>query len=141
MDTKPLTRFTKRHEPSPEVDELARKVIGSLIEVHRKLGPGFLENIYEEAACIEFTKQGISYERQVKVFVEYDGKMIGEGRIDLLVENRLILELKAVEALAPIHQAQIMSYLRMTNLELGLLVNFNVPILKYGLKRIVWTKN
>lgn len=127
-------------EPGSEVDELARRVIGALIEVHRKLGPGFLENVYEEAACIEFAKQGIPYERQVKVFVEYDGKVIGEGRIDLLVDKKLILELKAVDMLAPIHQAQILSYLRMTGLELGLLVNFNVPVLKYGIKRAVWTK-
>jgi GxxExxY protein len=127
-------------EPSPEVDKLARRVIGALIEVHRKLGPGFLENVYEEATCIEFTKQGIPHERQVKVSVEYDGKAIGEGRIDLLVDKKLIVELKAVDALAPIHQAQIMSYLRTTGLELGLLVNFNVPVLKYGIKRAVWTK-
>jgi GxxExxY protein len=130
----------KLKEPSKEVDELARVVIGALIEVHRKLGPGFLESIYEEAACIEFYKRGVSYERQVIVAVEYDGRVIGEGRIDLLVGTKLIVELKAVDALAPIHQAQLMSYLRMTKLELGLLVNFNVPVLKYGIKRVVLTQ-
>jgi GxxExxY protein len=139
MNTAPQKSFPHRREPSPELDELARKVIGALIEVHRKLGPGFLENVYEEAACIEFAKQGIPYARQVKVTVEYDGKVIGEGRIDLLVDKKIIIEIKAVDTLAPIHQAQIMSYLRMTGLELGLLVNFNVPILKYGIKRIIWT--
>jgi GxxExxY protein len=131
---------SKLREPSKEVDELARVVIGALIEVHRKLGPGFLESIYEEAACIEFYKRGVSYERQVIVAVEYDGRVIGEGRIDLLVGTKLIVELKAVDALAPIHQAQLMSYLRMTKLELGLLVNFNVPVLKYGIKRVVLTQ-
>ena len=130
---------SKVKEPSPEVDELARKVIGALIEVHRKLGPGFLESVYEEAACIEFTKNRIPYERQVKIVIEYDGRMVGEARIDLLINKKLIVELKAVDALVPIHQAQLMSYLRMTKLELGLLVNFNVPVLKNGIKRIVLT--
>jgi GxxExxY protein len=133
-------RITRVKEPSSEVDELARKVIGALIEVHRKLGPGFLESVYEEAACIELAKNKIPYERQVKIVVEYDGKAIGEGRIDLLIDKKLIVELKAVDALAPIHQAQLMSYLRMRKLELGLLVNFNVPILKNGIKRVVLTQ-
>jgi GxxExxY protein len=111
-----------------------------LIEVHRKLGPGFLESVYEEAACIEFEKRKIPYERQVKIAVEYDGKIIGEGRIDLLIDKKLIVELKAVDSLAPIHLAQVMSYLRMTKLDLGLLVNFNVPVLKNGIKRVVLTQ-
>jgi GxxExxY protein len=128
-----------RKEPSPEVDALAYKVIGVLIEVHRKLGPGFLESVYERATCIELAKNHISYERQVKIDVTYDGKVIGEGRIDLLIDKKLILELKAVEALAPIHHMQALAYLRMTGLELALLVNFNVPVMRSGIKRVVFT--
>jgi len=95
MEIKPATA---KKEPSLEVDNLARKVIGILIEVHRKLGPGFLEYVYEEATCIELAKNRIPYERQVKTTVTYDGKVIGEGRIDLLIDKQLILELKAVES-------------------------------------------
>ena len=127
-------------EPSKETDEIAHKLIGALIEVHRKLGPGFIEKIYEEAVCLELKKRDIAYERQVVVNVFYDGSIIGEGRIDLLIEKKIILELKAVESISPVHQAQIMSYLRMTNLELGLLVNFNVAVLKNGIKRVVFSK-
>jgi GxxExxY protein len=126
-------------EPSPEVDALAHTVIGILIEVHRKLGPGFLESVYEEATCIELAKNHIPYERQPKIAVTYDGKVIGEGRLDLLIDKKLILELKAVETLAPIHHMQVLAYLRMAGLELALLVNFNVPILKNGIKRVVLT--
>lgn len=136
MEIKPAT--TKR-EPSPEVDALAYKVIGVLIEVHRKLGPGFLECVYEEATCIELAKNHIPFERQVKIAVTYDGKVIGEGRIDLLIDKKLILELKAVDALAPIHHMQALSYLRMTGLELALLANFNVAVMKNGIKRVVLT--
>lgn len=126
-------------EPDVKVDNLAREVIGALIEVHKKLGPGFLESVYEQAACIELEKRKIPFERQAKVAVLYDGISIGEGRLDLLIDHTLILELKAVDALLPIHQAQLMSYLKMTGCELGLLVNFNVPALKQGIKRVVLT--
>jgi GxxExxY protein len=138
MENKPARN---QKEPSSEVDALAYKVIGVLIEVHRKLGPGFLESVYEEATCIELAKNQILYERQVRVAVTYDGKVIGEGRIDLLIEKKLILELKAVEALAPIHFMQALAYLRMTGLELALLANFNVSIMKNGIKRVVFTRS
>ena len=134
METRP------KREPSPEVDALAHKVIGTLIEVHRKLGPGFLESVYEEATSIELAKNHIPYERQVKVAVTYDGKLIGEGRIDLLIDKKLILELKAVENLAPIHYMLGLAYLRMTGLELALLANSNVPIMKNGIKRVALTR-
>jgi GxxExxY protein len=126
-------------EPSKEVDDLARLVIGAAIEVHRTLGPGYLESLYEEALVHELRLQDIPYERQVTIFVEYKGLKIGEGRLDLLVDNKLPVELKAVEALAPIHQAQLLSYLKMTGLHLGLLINFNVPLLKQGIKRVILT--
>ena len=127
-------------EPRKEVDELACKVIGSAIEVHRALGPGYTENVYEEALCIEIDDLKIPFERQVKRAVEYKGRKVGEGRLDLLVAKILPVELKAVESFVPIHQAQVISYLKMTHLQLGLLINFNVPILKQGIKRIIYTQ-
>jgi GxxExxY protein len=126
-----------RREPSQELDRLARAVIGAAIEVHRALGPGFLESVYEEALCVELELLGIPFARQQPVSVNYKGRAIGEGRIDLLVGGILIVELKAVEELASIHSAQVISYLKMTGHHLGLLINFNVPVLKDGIKRII----
>ena len=122
------------------MDELARKVIGAAIEVHRTLGPGYLESVYEEALCIEIADQNIPFERQFKMAIEYKGRKIGEGRLDLLVGKILPVELKAVDSLGSIHQAQLISYLKMTHLQLGLLINFNVPILKQGMKRVICTQ-
>jgi GxxExxY protein len=129
-----------RPEPSKEVDDLARKIIGAAVEVHRALGPGYTENVYEEALCIEIDELAIPFERQVKVAVEYKGRKVGEGRLDLLVAKILPVELKAVESLATILQAQLISYLKMTHLQLGLLINFNVPLLKQGIKRVIDTQ-
>lgn len=106
------------------------------IEVHRALGPGFFESVYEAALAIELLAGGVPFVRQSAVSVLYKGHGVGEGRLDLLVGSRLIVELKAVEALLPIHTAQVMSYLKATGYHLGLL-NFNVPVLRSGLKRIV----
>jgi GxxExxY protein len=128
-----------RVEPSLEVDELAHRVIGAAIEVHRALGPGYLESVYEEALIVELDIQTIPYERQVKIAVDYKDHKVGEGRLDLLVAKVLPVELKAVESLAPIHQAQLISYLKMTHLQLGLLINFNVPVLKLGIKRVIFS--
>jgi GxxExxY protein len=130
-----------RSEPSQELDDLAHNLIGAAIEVHRALGPGYTENVYEEALCIEISNQNIPFERQVKIAVIYKGQRVGEGRLDLLIAKVLPVELKAVEMLAPIHQAQLLSYLKMTNLQLGLLINFNVPVLKYGIKRVILSKS
>jgi len=132
--------ISTRSEPSKEVDDLARLVIGAAIEVHRALGPGYLESIYEEALYYEIELRGVSCERQVKISVEYKGHRVGEGRLDLLVAKLLPVELKAVDVLAPIHQAQLISYLKMTGLQLGLLVNFNVPLLKQGIKRVIFSE-
>jgi len=132
-------KVAKRTEPSAAVDQLAREVIGAAIEVHRVLGPGFLESVYEEAVAIELAVRNIPFERQVAIGVEYRGQQIGEGRLDLLVGGAVIVELKAVEALAPIHTAQVISYLKTTGHLLGLLINFNVPVLKEGIRRIVLT--
>ncbi|HEX9899530.1 MAG TPA: GxxExxY protein [Candidatus Methylomirabilis sp.] len=124
-------------EPNKEVDRLARAVIGAAIEVHRHLGPGFLEGVYEEALVVELALRDIPFERQKPVPVSYKGHSVGEGRIDLLVATELLVELKAVEVLAPIHKAQVISYLKATGLHLGPLINFNVPILRAGVQRVV----
>ena len=124
-------------EPGERVDRIAREVIGAAIEVHRTLGPGFLESVYEQALGIELGLRRIAYARQKPVELCYKGYPIGESRLDLFVEEMLIVELKAVEALAPIHTAQVISYLKATGCQLGLLINFNVPVLKRGIKRVV----
>lgn len=126
-------------EPDPHVDQLARTVIGAAIEVHRHLGPGFIEGVYEEALAVEFGLRGIPFERQKILGVSYKGRSVGEGRVDFLVGGCLIVETKAVDALAPIHQAQVISYLKATGFQLGLLINFKVPMLREGIKRIIRT--
>ena len=126
-------------EPSEEVDRLTKLVIGAAIEVHRHLGPGYFESVYKEVLGIELTLREISFDRQKPVAVSYKGNAVGEGRLDLLVENVLIVELKTVEAFTEIHKAQVISYLKATNLQLGLLINFNVPVLRHGIKRVVLT--
>ena len=118
------------------IEEAAKKVIGAAIEVHRQLGPGYLESVYEEALAVELTLRGIPFARQVGFALDYKGHKIGEGRMDLLVDSCLVVELKAVEELAPIHTAQTISYLKATKHRLALLINFNVPVLKAGIKRI-----
>jgi GxxExxY protein len=122
---------------SAELNALSHAVIGAAIEVHRTLGPGFLESVYEEALCVELKLRGISFESQVEVGVQYKGEPVGVGRLDILVAGALIVELKAVETLAPIHEAQLLSYLKATSHRLGLLINFNIPVLRNGLKRII----
>ena len=127
-------------EPKVELDALARYVIGAAIEVHRTLGPGYLESVYEKALALELEMQGVSCNRQAIVGIDYKGRFVGEARLDLLVAGRLIVELKAVEALLPIHQAQVISYLKATHQQLGLLINFNVRVLRDGVKRIVFSQ-
>jgi len=103
------------------------------------LGPGFLESVYEEALAVELSLRGVPYVRQKAFGLSYKGHEIGEGRLDLLVGDELLVELKAVEALAPIHKAQVISYLKATGCHLGLLINFNVPVLKTGIQRVVYS--
>lgn len=126
-------------EPSRRVDELARQVIGAAIEVHRILGPGFLESVYEEALTVELTLRDIPFERQKPIQLTYKDRTVGDSRLDLLIGGELIVELKAVETVHPIHPAQVVNYLKITGLELGLLINFNVMQLRDGIKRIVLT--
>ena len=113
-----------RREPSRELDALAHAVVGAAIEVHRHLGPGYLETTYEEAFAIELHLRGIGFERQVPVPVLYKGHPVTEGRADFLAEKALIIELKAVEALAAIYEVQLKNYLKATGIEVGLLINF-----------------
>ncbi len=120
-----------------ELDRLAHEVIGAALEVHRLLGPGFLESVYEEALCVELQLRGIPFARQPTVTLKYKRQTVGQGRLDLLIDETLVIELKAVDGLAPIHTAQLLSYLRATGHKLGLLINFNVPYLKHGIKRII----
>ena len=124
-------------EPSAELDRLAHDVIGSAIEVHRILGPGFLERSYQRALAIELRLRGIPHLIESPIYLEYKGESIGEGRIDILVANELVVELKTVDAIAEIHEAQALAYLKATGHQLALLINFNVPVLKEGIKRII----
>ncbi len=121
-----------------QVEYLAKQVIDSLFEVHRELGPGLLENAYEMALCREFSLRKISFERQKPQPVFYKGVQLECGfRIDVLVEDEIVLELKSVDGLLPIHDAQLINYLRLSEKRLGFLVNFNVPRIKDGLRRRV----
>jgi len=120
-----------------ESDALTEAIIGAAIEVHRHLGPGLNEVLYESALCYEFELRGIGYSRQVETDVVYKGKVIGQTRLDLVVSDRVIVELKACESLSPIHRAQCITYMTITGIKVSLLINFNVPILKDGIKRVV----
>ena len=117
-------------------DPLTREIIGAAIEVHRLIGPGLLESIYEEALCLELEMRGVLVERQVCIDVVYKGHVIKGQRIDLLVEKEVVLELKAVEKVPDLAVAQLMSYLKVTGLKRGLLINFNKKKLVDGVKRI-----
>ena len=124
-------------EPDTQTDALAHEVIGAAIEVHKALGPGFLEEVYERALHVELRIRGIPFQPQVFRQITYKGVIVGKGTLDLLVGDRLVVELKAVREIAPIHRAITISYLRLTNLQLALLINFNVAKLVDGIQRIV----
>jgi GxxExxY protein len=121
-----------------EIDTLSNRIIGAAIEVHKILGPGLLETAYEECLCCELGNIGILYERQAPLPVVYKNTRLDCGyRLDIVVEKAIILELKAIEAIAPIHEAQILTYLKLSGIKLGMLLNFNVPYMKNGIRRIV----
>ena len=132
-----IDRCAERKEPTAIADELAHAVIGAAIEVHRYLGPGYVESVYEEALAVEMRLRGIQFTRQHPVRVVYKSQAVGEGRVDYLVGDVLVVELKAVEALTAVHKAQIISYLKATGNHLGLLINFNVALLRDGIQRVV----
>ena len=120
------------------INELTQTIIGAAIEVHRALGPGLLESAYEECLCKELTLQKISFERQRPLPLEYKGVKLECGyRLDLLVEDTVVLEVKAVDAIISIHEAQLLTYMKLGGWKVGLLINFNVPVLKQGIKRLV----
>ena len=130
--------MNRRDAETPREDEITGEIIGAAIEVHRKLGPGLLESAYEECLCHELSIRQIAFERQVALPVEYKGVRLDCGyRIDIVAEDAVLVELKAVEKLLPIHEAQLLTYLKLSGHQVGLLLNFNVPVLKDGLKRIV----
>ena len=121
-----------------DINDLTGQIIGSAIEVHKALGPGLLESVYEECLCHEFDLRRIPYKRQHAIPVQYKGAKLDCGyRIDILVANRVILELKSVDCLEPIHEAQTLTYLKLTGFKVGLLINFNVPVLRDGVKRLI----
>jgi GxxExxY protein len=131
-------RDTETQRVSEERDPVTEKVIGLAIEVHRHLGPGLLESAYEECLCYEFTQASIPFSRQVALPVIYKNVNLDCGyRMDIVVDELIILELKTVEKILPIHHAQLMTYLKLGNMKTGLLMNFNNAVLKDGIKRVV----
>jgi len=120
-----------------DINELSSKIIGAAIEVHKHLGPGLLESVYEECMARELSMRGILFERQKPVPINYKGVDLDCGyRLDMIVEGQIVLELKACTKLEPIHEAQLLTYLKLSGLKLELLLNFNVPIMKEGIVRI-----
>ena len=119
-------------------EDLTEQIIGAAIEVHKYWGPGLVESIYEKSLAIELEKQGIPFKRQMELELSYKGVSLGEDfRLDLIVGDKVVVELKVVKELAPIHEAQLLTYMKLTNCKVGLLLNFNVPVLKQGIRRLV----
>ena len=119
-------------------EKLTKDIIGAAIEVHRHLGPGLLESAYEECLCHELQLRGLSFERQKPLPLEYKGIKLDCGyRIDILVENKVILELKCANSITPVHEAQLLTYLKLSGLKIGLILNFNVSLMRDGVKRLV----
>ena len=121
-----------------EINRITEKIIGAAIEVHRTLGPGLLESAYETCLSFELAERGLEVDRQKPLPIVYKGNRLDAGyRLDLLVEDQVIVEIKAVDEIAPIHQSQLLSYLKLSGCEVGLLINFNVLVLKNGIKRVI----
>jgi GxxExxY protein len=121
-----------------ELDEITGQIVGAAIDVHRALGPGLLESVYESCLEYDLIERKLNVQRQVALPVSYKQVKLESGyRVDLLVEKRVIVEIKSVEQIAPIHKAQLLTYLKLSNLKVGLLINFNVDILKKGINRVV----
>ena len=119
-------------------DQLTEQIIGGAIEVHKHWGPGIYEEIYERSMYHELNLRNVPFESQLKLPLIYKGKKIGEDlRLDLIVDSKVVVELKAVKRLEPIHEAQLLTYMKLTNCRVGLLINFNVTVLKDGIKRMV----
>lgn len=129
----------KVFEPLPaEIESVAKTIVDSALKVHRALGPGLLESVYELCLAHELRRRNVQLESQVKLPITYDGLIIDAGlRLDLIVAGQIIVEVKAVEKMHPVFNAQLLTYLKLTNLRLGILINFNVPLIRDGIKRIV----
>ena len=124
-------------EPLME-EELTKRIIGAAIEVHRHWGPGLVESIYEKSLAVELERRAIPFKRQLKLELSYKGVVLDEEfRLDLIVGGKVVVELKVVRELAPVCEAQLLTYMRLTDCRVGLLMNFNVPVLKQGIKRLV----
>jgi GxxExxY protein len=131
-------RVNRGDAEAQRINKITEKIIGAAIEIQRVLGPGLLESAYEECLCYELSKRRLSFTRQIELPVVYKEIKLDCGyRIDLLVESLVVLELKAVEKLMPIHEAQLLTYLKLLKSPIGLLINFNVPAVRHGVKRIV----
>jgi GxxExxY protein len=126
---------------SERTEEIAKIIVNSAFKVHKELGPGLLERVYEVCLAHEISKTGLDVKRQIDIPIVYDGIEFSEGlRLDLLVEECIIVEIKAVEQVNPVWEAQIISHLKLLNKDLGFLINFNVPLIKSGIKRLINTK-
>jgi GxxExxY protein len=133
-----LTETNQGVATERQENDISGKIIGAGIEVHKHLGPGLLESAYEECLCCELGLRGIDFTRQVPLPLNYKGLKLDCGyRLDLLVEDKIIVELKTVEAIAPIHEAQMLTYLKVRDMRVGLIINFNVRLLVDGIKRLV----
>ena len=127
--------------PNEQIEQIAKIIVNSAFKVHKELGPGLLEKVYEACLVYEITKAGFEVKRQVEVPIIYDGVTLKEYlRLDIIVENSIIIEVKAVDIVNPVWNAQIISHLKLTNNELGFLINFNVPLIKNGIKRFINSK-
>jgi len=122
---------------SDDEELVAHEVIACALVVHRELGPGYLESFYRKAMCLELQAHALAFETEKAIDVTYRGSSIGMHRVDLIVQGLVVVELKAVDAIDPVHRKQVVSYLKATKLRLGLLINFDVELLKHGLKRMV----
>ncbi|HEY9113888.1 MAG TPA: GxxExxY protein [Bacteroidales bacterium] len=137
MENENTKFFQKKFAPIPkELDEIGKKIVDAAFTVHKNLGPGLLEKVYEICFCHELSKRGLTFQRQLDIPVVYDNLVFDEGlRLDVLVENEIICELKAVEIVNPVWDAQVLSHLKLANKRLGYLINFNVLNIGQGIKR------
>jgi GxxExxY protein len=131
----------KKNMLSERTEEIGKIIVNSAFKVHKQLGPGLLERVYEVCLAHEITKAGLNVKRQIDIPIFYDGIEFSEGlRLDLLIEDSIIIEIKAVEQINPVWEAQIISQLKLLNKDLGFLINFNVPLIKSGIRRFINTK-
>ena len=133
-----LTSKPESAEGAEAINRLTEMIIGAAIEVHRQMGPGLMESVYEECLCYELNQLGLQFRRQLQLPILYKGIKLDCGyKMDLVVEDLIVLELKTVDRLIPVHSAQLLTYLKLSGKKVGLLLNFNEPVLKKGIKRLV----